>query len=112
MAIIGPIQREQAPELENFFTVWDERMGYLPDALMTMARKPKMVQALAQLSEAVHNDCSLPPDITRAWSGKWPARYTAASTAWPIRPPIRIAMAFQTKKLPGCGSSKPATLFS
>lgn len=63
MAIIGPLQREQAPELENYFTIWDERMGYLPDALMTMARKPKMVQALAQLSEAVHNDCSLPPDI-------------------------------------------------
>ena len=63
MAIIEPLQREQAPELENYFTVWDERMGYLPNALMTMARKPKMVQALAQLSEAVHNDCSLSPDV-------------------------------------------------
>ena len=63
MAIIEPLQREQAPELEDYFIVWDERMGYLPNALMTMARKPKMVQALAQLSEAVHNDCSLQPDV-------------------------------------------------
>ena len=63
MAIIEPLHREQAPELEDYFTVWDERMGYLPNALMTMARKPKMVQALAQLSEAVHNDCSLQPDV-------------------------------------------------
>ena len=63
MAIIKPLQREQAPELEEYFAVWDERMGYLPNALMTMARKPKMVQALAQLSEAVHNDCNLPADI-------------------------------------------------
>ena len=63
MAIIEPLHREQAPELEDYFTVWDERMGYLPNALMTMARKPKMVQALAQLSEAVHNDCSLQSDV-------------------------------------------------
>ena len=63
MAIVEPLHREQAPELEDYFTVWDERMGYLPNALMTMARKPKMVQALAQLSEAVHNDCSLQPDV-------------------------------------------------
>ena len=63
MAIIEPLHREQAPELEDYFTVWDERMGYLPNALMTMARKPKMVQALAQLSEAVHNDSSLQPDV-------------------------------------------------
>ncbi len=38
-------------------------MGYLPNALMTMARKPNMVKALALLSEAVHNDCSLPADV-------------------------------------------------
>ena len=63
MAVIEPLQRAQAPELEDYFAVWDERMGYLPNALMTMARKPKMVRALAQLSEAVHNDCSLPPDV-------------------------------------------------
>ncbi len=63
MAIIEPLKRNEAPELEDFFNVWGERMGYLPNALMTMARKPSMVKALAQLSEAVHNDCSLPPDI-------------------------------------------------
>ena len=63
MALIEPLTRDEAPELEDFFTVWDERMGYLPDPLMAMARKPAMVRALAQLSEAVHNDCNLPPDI-------------------------------------------------
>lgn len=62
-ALIEPLSRDEAPELEDYFKVWDERMGYLPNALMTMARKPAMVRALAQLSEAVHNDCSLPPDI-------------------------------------------------
>ena len=63
MAIIEPLRREDAPELEDYFTVWDKRMGYLPNALMTMARKPAMVRAMARLSEAVHNDCSLAPDI-------------------------------------------------
>jgi uncharacterized peroxidase-related enzyme len=63
MPIIEPLRRQDAPDLEEYFKVWDERMGYLPNALMTMARKPAMVKALAQLSEAVHNDCSLPADI-------------------------------------------------
>jgi AhpD family alkylhydroperoxidase len=62
-AIVGPLKRAEAPKLEDYFKVWDERMGYLPNALMTMARKPSMVRALAALSEAVHNDCSLPPDV-------------------------------------------------
>ena len=32
-AIIEPLHREQVPELEDYFTVWDERMGYLPNAV-------------------------------------------------------------------------------
>jgi len=38
-------------------------MGYIPNTLLTMARKPKMVQAMAMLSEAVHNDSSLDPTL-------------------------------------------------
>ncbi len=63
MALVEPLKREEAPELEDHFKVWEERMGYLPDPLMAMARKPKIVRAMAQLSEAVHNDCTLPPDV-------------------------------------------------
>jgi uncharacterized peroxidase-related enzyme len=64
MARVEPLSEEELPkELEEFFPVFRERMGYVPNTLMTMARKPKMVMALAGLSEAVHNDCSLDPTL-------------------------------------------------
>jgi len=63
MARIEPLNREDVPEMEQMFRVWDERMGYLPNALMTMVRKPAMVKTLAALSQAVHDDSSLPHGV-------------------------------------------------
>lgn len=61
MERIAPLARTEHPELEDFYKVWDSRLGYLPNTVLTMSRKPKVVMAFAKLSEAVHNDCSLPP---------------------------------------------------
>ena len=64
MARLEPLKPEEAAdELQEVFPIWMERMGYIPNTLMTMARKPKMVMALAKMSEAVHNDCSLAPSL-------------------------------------------------
>ncbi len=43
MAVIEPLQRAQAPELEDYFAVWDERMGYLPNALMEAGFEARLV---------------------------------------------------------------------
>lgn len=60
MARIEPLEMEECPDfLQEKFQVWIDRMGYVPNTLLTMARKPRMVQAMAMLSEAVHNDSSL-----------------------------------------------------
>lgn len=63
MERIPPLARSEHPELEEFYTVWDRRLGYLPNTLLTISRKPNIVRAMAKLSEAVHSECSLPPEI-------------------------------------------------
>jgi uncharacterized peroxidase-related enzyme len=58
---IQPLKREEHPELEEYYKVWDERLGYLPNTVLTLSMKPEIVKAFARLSEAVHNECSLQP---------------------------------------------------
>jgi uncharacterized peroxidase-related enzyme len=64
MARIAPLTIDETAELKDFFTVWQQRMGYVPNTLLTLARKPKVVRALAALSEAVHDpDNSIAPEL-------------------------------------------------
>lgn len=44
MARIEPLEMEECPDfLQEKFQVWIDRMGYVPNTLLTMARKPRMV---------------------------------------------------------------------
>ena len=61
MKRIEPLKREEHPELEEFYKVWDTRLGYLPNTILMLSRKPEIVKTFARLSEAVHNECSLQP---------------------------------------------------
>ena len=64
MARMEPLEVKDTPEfMQEKLQVWQERMGYVPNTILTMARKPKLVQAMAMLSEAVHNDSSLPATL-------------------------------------------------
>jgi uncharacterized peroxidase-related enzyme len=65
MARVKPLKIEEMPEeLRSFFEVWVKRMGYIPNTLLTLARKPKIIRALAALSEAVHDpECSISPEL-------------------------------------------------
>jgi len=75
MERLPTLERSATPQLEDFFQIWEQRMGYLPNALLTLSRKPDIVKAMAMLSKAVHNDCSLPP-VVRGLVG-----YMASRTA-------------------------------
>ncbi len=55
MARLKPINRKDVPELELFFSSTEKRMGFLPNSQLLMAYKPKLVQAFALLSQAVHD---------------------------------------------------------
>ncbi len=64
MARMQPLKPEDCPDfMREKFHVWIDRMGYIPNTVLTMARKPALVKAMAMLSEAVHNDSSLNPTL-------------------------------------------------
>ena len=52
MARIAPLPREEASELEDAFGPVEQRMGFLPNSLLTMARRPEILEAVASLTQA------------------------------------------------------------
>jgi uncharacterized peroxidase-related enzyme len=55
MPRIKPLNRQDVPELEPFLSATEKRMGFVPNSQLTMAYKPKLLQAFSQLSQAVHD---------------------------------------------------------
>jgi uncharacterized peroxidase-related enzyme len=51
MARIPPLPREEVPELEDSFGAVEQRMGFLPNSLLTMARRPEILRAVASLAQ-------------------------------------------------------------
>jgi uncharacterized peroxidase-related enzyme len=55
MSRIEPLKRESVPELEPYLAQTEARMGFLPNSLLIMARKPKLLQGFAALSQGVND---------------------------------------------------------
>lgn len=53
MARLQPLPPETTPELKAHFDFFLGTLGFTPNSVLTMQRKPKMVQAFAQLNAAV-----------------------------------------------------------
>ncbi|MDA1088759.1 MAG: peroxidase-related enzyme [Proteobacteria bacterium] len=54
MARMDPLNKEDVPELEDFFAIFEQRMGFLPNSLLTMAHRPELVQAFAGLGKVIY----------------------------------------------------------
>jgi uncharacterized peroxidase-related enzyme len=52
MARVPPLAREEVPELEEALALVEGRMGFLPNSLLTMARRPDLLRAFASLAHA------------------------------------------------------------
>jgi uncharacterized peroxidase-related enzyme len=50
---LTPLPPEHAPELADAFEVYRKSLGFIPNSVLIMQRKPKMVQALAQLTASI-----------------------------------------------------------
>jgi alkylhydroperoxidase family enzyme len=50
---LKPLPPETTPELKPHFDFFLGTLGFTPNSVLTMQRKPKLVQALAQLNGAV-----------------------------------------------------------
>ena len=50
---LSPLPLDHVPELGESFRVYVKALGFVPNSVLIMQRKPKLVQALAQLAAAV-----------------------------------------------------------
>ncbi len=48
-ANMRPLPREEHPELEELFRLYDETMSFVPNSLFTMARRPEILRAFSEL---------------------------------------------------------------
>jgi uncharacterized peroxidase-related enzyme len=53
MPRLAPLSPDHTPELKPFFDFFLTTLGFAPNSVLTMQRKPKLVQAFAQLNAAV-----------------------------------------------------------
>ena len=53
MALLDPLPYETTPDLAPFFDFFLGTLGFVPNSVLTMQRKPKVVQAFARLNAAV-----------------------------------------------------------
>ncbi len=58
MSRIEPLARNHTPELDNAFAAYERSLGFVPNSVLIMQRRPKLVQALAQLAAAVWDPSS------------------------------------------------------
>jgi len=54
MPRIAPLSREELPDLEPLFGIVESLMGFLPNSMLTMARRPELLKAFAGLAGVVN----------------------------------------------------------
>ena len=58
MSRLAALAPEAAPDLQDSFKRYQELLGYVPNSVLIMQRRPKMVKALAQLASSVWDPAS------------------------------------------------------
>ena len=53
MSRVEPLPESHSPELKPIFETFKKFMGYVPNSVLVMQHRPRMVQALAQMASAV-----------------------------------------------------------
>ena len=53
MAHMQPLPAETTPELRSDFGIFEKILGFVPNSLLTMQRRPKMVKGFGELTKAV-----------------------------------------------------------
>jgi len=84
MARVTPLKREEVPELEDAFARAEQRMGFVPNSMLTMARRPEIMRALGGLTQAARTgtvDPQLKEMVALVASTASGCRYCQAHTA-------------------------------
>jgi uncharacterized peroxidase-related enzyme len=60
MTNMRPLPREEHPELEDVFRIYDETMSFVPNSLFTMARRPAILRAFSELITQIWRSGTVP----------------------------------------------------
>ncbi len=60
MANMQPLRREDHPELEEIWRLYDETMSFIPNSLFTMARRPEILAAFSDLITKIWRTGTVP----------------------------------------------------
>lgn len=60
MANMEPLRRDDHPELEELFLLYDETMSFVPNSLFTMSRRPEILRAFSELITQIWRTGTVP----------------------------------------------------
>jgi uncharacterized peroxidase-related enzyme len=60
VANMQPLRREDHPELEEVFRLYDDTMSFVPNSLFTMARRPEILRAFSELITQIWRTGTVP----------------------------------------------------
>ncbi len=63
MANMQPLRREDLPQYEDLFALFERQMGFVPNSLFTMARRPPILEGLRGLLRAVWSTGTVDPKL-------------------------------------------------
>ena len=103
-----PLGREDLPELEELFRLYDETLSFCPNSLYTMARRPEILRALSELITQIWRTGTVPtylkPLVAMVSSSAAGCRYCQAHEAVDARmrgvPEEKIAAVFDFERSP------------
>jgi hypothetical protein len=103
-----PLPPEHSPELKELFEAMRKNLGFIPNSILIMQRKPKLAKALAQMTAAVWDpeskvDRGFKRIIAHIASRAAGCQYCMAHTAGG-----RFISALRTRSSPRSGSTRPA----
>lgn len=85
MTLVPPRSRQELPDLEPFFALLEESMGFVPESTLTMAHWPELLGAFGGLGATVLNsgevDSGLKQLVAFASSNAAGCRYCQAHTS-------------------------------
>ena len=55
MARLAPLARNAVPDLDEDFAFFERTLGFVPNSLLTMARRPSLARGLIALSRGVYD---------------------------------------------------------
>jgi len=60
VANMQPLRREEHPELEELFQLYDDTLSFVPNSLFTMARRPEILRAFSELITQIWRTGTVP----------------------------------------------------